>query len=144
MTHEMKNEIQSLVENAGIAYVSSIDENGCPNIKAMLSLQRDDLYTHYFSTNLYSRRAEQFRNNPKACVYFCDEKEFQGLMLTGEIEVMTDHRHKAMLWREGFEIYYPDGIDTENYCIFRFTAHKANYYHGLVNFDFSKEEFENA
>ena len=77
-------------------------------------------------------------------MYFCNEEQFMGLMLTGEIEVMTDREHKAMLWREGFEIYYPDGIDTEDYCVYKFTAFKANYYHGLENNDFILEDFENA
>lgn len=38
MTKEMKEQITSLVENTKVAYVSSMDENGYPTIKAMLSL----------------------------------------------------------------------------------------------------------
>lgn len=144
MTEQIKNEIRALVENSKIAYVSSIDETGHPNIKGMLSLQHDDLFTHYFSTNYSSRRTRQFLKNPAASVYFCDEGQFMGLMLIGEIEVMTDPGHKAMLWRDGFEIYYPDGIDMEDYCVYKFTAHKANYYHGLENHDFMQEDYENS
>lgn len=144
MTEQMKNQITALVEDAKIAYVSSIDETGYPNVKAMLSLRHDDLFTHYFSTNYSSRRTQQFLKNSKTCVYFCDEQKFMGLMLTGEIKVMTDHEHKAMLWREGFEMYYPDGIDTEDYCVYKFNAKKANYYHGLNNHDFILEDYENA
>lgn len=144
MTDNKKKEIRSLVENAKNVYVSSVDEMGYPNIKAMLALQHDGLFIHYFSTQYSSRRTQQFLKNPKASVYFCNEEQFMGLMLTGEIEVMTDREHKAMLWREGFEIYYPDGIDTEDYCVYKFTAFKANYYHGLENNDFILEDFENA
>lgn len=144
MTEQIKNEINSLVQNAKVAYVSAVDGNGYPSIKAMLSLQHDDLFTHYFSTNLSSRRTQQFMQNSKACVYFCDENKFMGLMLVGDIQVMTDSEHKTMLWREGFEIYYPEGIDTKDYCVYKFTADKANYYHGLANYDFLKEDFENA
>lgn len=144
MTPAIKKEIEGLVGNAKIAYVSSVDERGFPNTKAMLSLQSEGLFKHYFSTNLFSRRAEQFEKNPCACVYFCDEPRFKGLLLVGEIKVHTDRAHKEMMWREGFECYYPDGVDTENYCVFEFTAHRANYYHGLNNQDFSLEEFENA
>lgn len=38
MTEQMKNQITALVEDAKIAYVSSIDETGYPNVKAMLSM----------------------------------------------------------------------------------------------------------
>lgn len=144
MTKELKEQIFTLVNEAKVAYVSSVDENGYPMIKAMLSLQHDDLFTHYFSTNYYNRRTQQFLKNSKACVYFCNEERFEGLMLKGDIEVMTDRKYKAMLWREGFEIYYPDGVDTEDYCVYKFTAHEANFYYGLSNIDFILEDYENA
>lgn len=144
MNQEIREEITALVENAKTAYVASVDKNGYPQIKAMLSVQHDGLFLHYFSTNLSSRRAGQFRENPKASVYFCDEEQFKGLLLTGKVEVMTDHEHKAMLWQEGDEMYYPDGVDTEDYCVYKFTAHKANYYHGLDNMDFTEEDYKHA
>ena len=56
MTKEMKAQITKLVDEAKVAYVSSVDENGYPMTKAMLSLQHDDLFTHYFSTNYSNRR----------------------------------------------------------------------------------------
>lgn len=144
MTEQIKNEIRTLVESARIAQVSSIDADGYPNNKAMLTLHHDDLFTHYFSTNYFSRRVRQFQANPRASVYFCDEGQFKGLLLVGQVEVLADHESKAKFWRPGFEIYYPDGIDTENYCIYKFTAHRANYYHNLQNTDFTLEEYENA
>lgn len=144
MKKERIAEINALVQNAKVAYVSSVNEGGFPNTKAVLSLQRDSLFVHYFSTNLSAQRSQQFLKNPKACVYFCDEEQFKGLMLIGSIQVLTDREHKAMLWREGFEIYYPDGIDTEDYCVLKFMAEKGNYYHGLENNDFTKEDYENA
>jgi len=141
MTDQLKNEIADLVESAKIVYVSSIDEAGFPNTKAVLSLQHDDLFTHYFSTNLSAKRTQQFLKNPNACIYFCKEAEFKGLMLIGTIQVLTDLEHKTMLWREGFEIYYPDGVNTEDYCVLKFTSQKGNYYHGLKNNSFVAEDF---
>lgn len=144
MKTERVAEINSLVQNAKIAYVSAVNDEGFPNTKAVLALQRDGLFVHYFSSNLSAKRSQQFIKNPKACVYFCNEAEFKGLMLIGSMQVLTDHEHKAMLWRDGFEIYYPDGIDTEDYCVLKFTGEKGNYYHDLENNDFSREEWENA
>ena len=56
----------------------------------------------------------------------------------GSMEVCTDKEHKTMLWREGFEMYYPKGIEDEDYCVLKFTAFKGNYYHGLTNCDFNE------
>ena len=130
MKKEWKDEIKALVESAKNVYVSSVDENGYPNTKAMLSLQRDGFGIHYFSTNLSSKRAAQFKANPKACIYYCDESAFHGLMLTGKIEVCTDAYHKQLLWREGFECYYPKGVTDDDYCVYKFTAEKCRYYPG--------------
>lgn len=137
MNEEIKNEIISLCKNSKIAFVSSVDENGYPAFKAMFTFENENPKTHYFSTNLSSKRAKQFMIYPKAAVYFCNTQEIKGLMLQGTMEVLTDREHKEMLWRDGFEIYYPDGIDDEDYCVLKFTAEKGNYYHGLKNINFN-------
>jgi len=140
MDAEIKNEIISLRDNSKVAFVSSVDENGYPTVKAMFVFENGSMKTYYFSTNLSSNRAKQFMKNPKAAVYLCNTEEFKGLMLQGIMEVLTDREHKEMLWRDGFEIYYPKGIDDEDYCVFRFTAEKGNYYHGLKNINFNIRE----
>lgn len=132
----LKNEIIHLKKNSKIAFVSSVDGNGFPATKAMLTFEHGDMKTHYFSTNFSSKRVRQFMENPKAAVYFCDTQDYKGLLLQGKMEVLTDREHKEMLWRDGFEIYYPNVVTDEDYCVFRFTAEKGNYYHGLKNTSF--------
>lgn len=136
----IKNEIIDLRKNSNTAFISSVDEKGYPTVKAMLVLENESMKTQYFSTNLSSRRTKQFMENPKAAAYYCNSNEFTGLMLQGIMEVLTDKEHKEMLWREGFEIYYPNGSNDEHYCVLRFTAEKGNYYHGLKNINFEIEE----
>lgn len=116
-----------------IAYVGSVNEAGFPQIKGMLVFEHGDMKIQYFSTNTSSKRVGQFLKNPKACVYYCDETNFAGALFTGAMEVCTDHETKAMLWRDGDEIYYPKGVDDEDYCVYKFTAETVNYYHELSN-----------
>ena len=133
MNGEIKKEIRALRKNQKVAYVGSINGEGFPQIKAMLVAEHHDIKVQYFSTNTSSRRAAQFLKNPKASVYYCDEENFKGALFTGIIEVCTDHETKAMIWHEGDEIYYPKGVDDEDYCVYKFTAESVNYYHGLGN-----------
>lgn len=144
MKNELRKDARELMENAKIVYVSSVNGDGFPTIKAMLALHNEGMMTHYFSTLLSSKRVSQFRQNPKACIYFCDDVEFKGLMLTGTVEVCTDRYHKELLWREGFEMYYPKGVEDENYCVLKFTATSGNYYHKLANHSFEMEEFNDV
>ena len=142
MDRKIKNEIRALRDSSSVAYVGSVNGGGFPQIKGMLVFEHDDLRVQYFSTNLSSKRAAQFRENPKACVYYCDDTKdkYKGALFTGTIEVCTDHETKAMLWRDGCEIYYPGGIDDPDYCVYKFTAETVNYYYGLSNVTASIDE----
>ena len=133
MDSEKNDEIYALVERLKSIVVCSQDKEGYPNAKAMLNLEHDGLNTFYFSTNLSAKRTGQFSQNPKASIYAFDPETFQGLMLVGEMKVCTDRESREKLWREGFEMYYPAGIDDPDYCVLKFVAKYGNYYHGLHN-----------
>lgn len=142
MNDKIKKDIETLRKNAKVAYVGSVNKDTFPQIKAMLVAEHDRLKTQLFSTNTSSKRVKQFLTNPNACVYYCDEENFIGVLFTGKIEVCTDHDTKASIWHEGDEMYYPKGVDDEDYCVYRFTAETVNYYHGLSNVTFSIDELE--
>lgn len=136
MTQQITHAISALIANSKTVYVSSVDENGYPNTKAMYPTKHSDLKTHYFSTNLSSIRAAQFNANPKACIYFCGESDIEGVMFIGTAEVFTDAYHKELIWSEGDEKYYPKGVTDEDYCVFKFTASTGRYFHDTsVAFD---------
>lgn len=143
MKEKVKAAIKELRENANVAYIGSVNEEGFPQIKGMLVLEHDSIKTHYFSTNTSSKRVSQFLKNPKASVYYCDDtlNQYKGALFTGTMEVCTDHDTKKLLWREGFEMYYPKGVDDEDYCVYKFTAETVNYYYGLSNTTLSIDEF---
>ena len=138
----LKEGIRALRKNAQVAYVASVNEEGFPQIKGMLVLEHDSMKTHYFSTNTSSKRVAQFLQNPKASVYYVDDTKdhYKGALFTGTMEVCTDHDTKAFLWREGFEMYYPKGVDDEDYCVYKLTADNVNYYYVLSNVTLSADE----
>lgn len=130
--------IGNLIDKQGVAFISSVDENGCPNTKAMLPpRKRMGLRVFYFTTNTSSMRVRQYRSNPQACIYFCDRRFFRGVMLTGTMEVLEDSEYKEMIWREGDTMYYPKGVTDPDYCVLRFTAGKGRYYS-----NFKSESFD--
>jgi general stress protein 26 len=102
----------------------------------MFKIGADGLKTVWFSTNTSSKRAAQFRANPKACVYFFDPDRIAGLLLVGDIAVVLDHGIKQNMWRQGWEAYYPLGPTDPDYCLLKFSAKWGNYYHGLQNISF--------
>lgn len=134
------NTVSNLIDHQSVSFISSVDETGFPNTKAMLPpRKRDGIKTFYFTSNTSSMRASQYRKNPKACIYFCDRRFFRGVMLVGTMEVLEDSDSKELIWREGDTMYYPQGVTDPDYCVLRFTAVKGRYYS-----NFSSQTFDVA
>jgi general stress protein 26 len=124
-----KKTIEKLIDGIGVSIISSVDEEGFPNTKAMLPpRKREDISTFYFTTNTSSMRVKQFRSNNKACLYFFDKRFFRGIMLLGKIEVLTDQKSKDMIWQDGDTMYYPLGVTDPDYCVLKFSAGKMRIY----------------
>lgn len=136
--NEQEKLIGELADNQKTVFLGSVDEQGFPNIKAMLQTRkREGIRIFYFTTNTSSMRVKQYLKNPKACVYFCNQDTFIGAMLLGTIEILTDDKSKQMIWREGDEIYYPKGVTDPGYCVLRFTTLSGRIYRNFhsVNFE---------
>ena len=126
----------ALIEKSKTALLGTIGADGFPKIKAMMNLKHEGLRDIWFSTNTSSRRVQELKKDEHACVYYYDDNDFKGLMLTGTVEILRDKESREMLWNEGAEMFYPLGVDDPDYSVLRFTAYKGNYYHNLKNIDF--------
>jgi general stress protein 26 len=126
----MSNEtIEKLIENAGVSIISSVDESGFPNTKAMLPpRKREKLKNFYFTTNTSSMRVKQYNANSKACIYFFDKRFFRGVMMIGRMDVLTDQKTKEMIWQDSDTMYYPLGVTDPDYCVLKFTSEKMRIY----------------
>lgn len=134
---DLLKEVNALIKNVSHVIISSIDGEGYPNTKAMLPPRMLDGIKHiYFSTNTSSIRVQQYMRNPKACIYFYDDKQFKGVMLKGIMEVLHDTELKKLIWRDGDEKYYSKGINDADYCVLKFTADNGRYYYNFISKDF--------
>ena len=129
--------IGNLIDKQGVSFISSVDGDGFPNTKAMLPpRKREGINVFYFSTNTSSMRVAQYRENPKACIYFFDKRFFRGVMLVGTVEVLEDVESKEMIWRDGDTMYYSQGVTDPDYCVIKFTASSGRYYSNFKSEDF--------
>lgn len=142
MNAQSKQAILSLVNSCRDAMACSVDGEGYPNVKSMFVRSREGFGTFWFSTNTSAIRTALWQQNPKACIYFVDPADFHGMMLTGNMAVLTDEGTKQRFWEAGDDMYYPLGPTDPDYCILRFTAEKGNYYHGLQKCLFDVAELE--
>ena len=125
-----KKQLYEFISKQKVSFISSIDEDGFPNTKAMFAPRKINGNQFYFSTNTSSLRSQQYINNPNACLYFYSKTRyrFEGLMLTGTMEVMQDEQTKEEIWLDGDTMYYKKGVTDPDYCVLRFTATKGRHY----------------
>ena len=137
-----KDKISSFIRKQKVGFVCSIDEDGFPNVKAMLKPRKQvGLKEFYFSTNTSSMRVKQYLNNPNSSIYFYHKGliKYVGVMLKGKMEVLTDQPTKDMIWRNGDTMFYKQGVTDPDYCVLKFTATSGRYYCDLKTESFDVE-----
>lgn len=128
MEKEDMKELLELVDNCKSVILGSVDGQGYPNAKAMQKIVHEGILCFYFSTFTSAIRTRQYLSNPKSCLYFFrSEGKVAGLMLTGDMEVLTDAGTKQKFWEDEWKVYYPLGVTDPDYCILKFTARSGNY-----------------
>ena len=100
---EIREMCLNLLETGWPAYLTTVDETGFPQTRAMFNLRnkeqfpkltpifnehRDD-FLIMFTTNTSSTKIEEIKLRPKTSVYYCNSDDWQGVMFGGEIEVPT-------------------------------------------------------
>lgn len=127
--NNIEKTITTVIESQSTAFIGSVDQQGFPNMKAMLApRKREGIKIFYFTTNTSSQRVAQYSKNNKASIYFYDHRFFKGVQLLGTMEVITDLAVKKAIWQEGDMMYYPQGVTDPDYCVLKFTASKGRYY----------------
>ena len=122
------NEIKKLIDRSLFASLGYTDEEGKQNIRRVFCVWHKGIGMHLISTNTSSSHVRSLLNNGSACLYFTDDEAFEAVCLYGKAEISSDRKYKELLWNEGDEKYYPDGIDDADYCIIVFTAESGRYY----------------
>jgi general stress protein 26 len=133
------NNLKKFIDKQKVSFISSIDDENYPNIKAMLKpRKRDGLKEFYFSTNTSSMRVKQYKKNPKASIYFYHKGLFKytGVMLKGKMEVLNDQKSKNAIWKKGDIFFYKKGVTDPDYCVLKFTADSGRYYCDLKTYNF--------
>ena len=132
-------EIERFISRQKVSFICSVDNDGFPNVKAMLMPRmRNGLKEFWFSTNTSSMRVRQYLENPRASIYFYHKGliRYEGVMLKGTMEVLTDQVSKDMIWRKGDTMFYKNGVTDPDYCVLKFTAESGRHYRDLKTENF--------
>jgi general stress protein 26 len=133
VSNDIKQTCLSLITNTAVCQLTTIDSNGFPHTSAMYNLrcarqypslvdlykEEDKDFVIYMSTGMQSPKMARMKANPKVSVYFCDANQLVGLMLGGEIEIITNQELKNRIWQKGWTMYYPNGPEGPEYGVIK-------------------------
>jgi general stress protein 26 len=153
---EIRNASLQLLRSAGEAYVTTIDEHGYPQTRCMFNLRskkrfpklvntfesHNDDFMILLTTNTSSAKIAQIRKNPAVCIYYCRPNDFQGLMLSGDIEILDDPKIRDEIWHDGWEQYYPQGPHDPDHTVLRLYPKRAKGWMkgGAFNFEIPRKK----
>lgn len=134
-----------VMERATVADLTTVGLDGYPATRAMLNLRNPEQYPHlaalyaeeanpltvFFTTNASSEKFRQIGADKKACVYYSEPEAFLGVMLQGDVAIVTDEELRRRAWRDDWVQYYPAGWD--DYTLLRFTPHRLKTYANYSN-----------
>lgn len=129
--------LEDITKRESVSFISSITKDGYPKTRAMLLPVKREDNVFWYHTNTSSQKVQQFRDNPKACIYFCDPASYTGIVFIGTMEVLEDQETKDRFWKDGYTMYYSKGATDPDFCVLKFTAQEGDYY---GNFSVTKFE----
>ena len=149
--NELKQECLKLVEGVESIYLSTIGEEGVPQIRVMSNLrnplsctkapkelfaEHSDDFTAYMITSHSSDKMRQIRANPKVSIYYCNTADFHTLLLTGTIEEITDMTLKKLIWQDEWKMHWPGGAEDPEFVLVKMTQEYAKGWYKEGPFEF--------
>ena len=125
-TKTMKEKATELLQRCEVVVLASVNKEGYPRPVPMSKIATEGISTIWMSTGADSWKPIDFHANPKAGL--CFNEKGDSVVLTGEVEVVTDEQQKLALWQDWFIDHFPGGPTDPNYVLLKFTSNHATYW----------------
>lgn len=122
------NELMNLIDRSLFADLGFMDDQRRPSIRRVFCVWHKGLRRHLISTNTSSSHVQSLMKNAEACLYFADSERFEGICLSGRAVPHFEREYRELLWHDGDEKYYSQGVGDPDYCILEFIAEEGRYY----------------
>lgn len=145
---ELKKYVIDLMTRTKVAFLTTIDKEGLPHIRAIDNLRNpkrfphcskvfigsDDSFLVYISTNTSSEKVKQINNNNNIALYYCISEEIKGVMVRGCAEIVDGYEIKKKIWINRMKIYYPKGVEDPDFTLIRLIPNYIKAYNRLHNY----------
>lgn len=143
MEHAEREAALALTLRSKFVYVTTLDE-GFPETRVMFNLLKHRAkalssgsakvprdFATYLGTNTSSRKVSQMRKDDRVCLYYSDNRTFEGCMVRGRVRETGDGEIRKSVWTDSWNMYYHGGLDGGDFSLMSFVPETVRYYHGL-------------
>ncbi len=109
----------------GVAMLTSQDADGALVSRPMAPLEMDDHGAIWFFTHRDSTKVEQLNT---LNLSFSDEERSTYVSMCGHGDLELDRGHIKRLWTPLARPWFPDGIDSDDLALLKFTPSAAEYW----------------
>jgi len=100
-------------------------DDGQPHVRLMHWVRIEDDFTIWLATRASSRKAAHIVLNPKVCTMFVSEPGYARVF--GIAEIVNDQKIKDDLWKDEWEMYWPDGSSNPDYVLLKIHPSSVDY-----------------
>jgi len=130
---ELLNAAREIMTSATSCALITVDQEGCPRVRAMDPFIPESDFTVWFGTNAKSRKVDQIKKNPKVTLYYLEDGDSGYVMIHGKAQLIDDQKEKDKRWKEEWEAFYPN--KSKEYLLIKVTPEwleLISYSHGIV------------
>ncbi len=139
-------EVKRHIATTENVFVSTINGDGYPVTRVMFNLQNtvhfpkqaaflaglDEDFCIYLGTNTSSAKVSHLQQTSRISAYYHKPGSWQGMLVGGEAQIVTDMSIKRGLWQDEWAIYYQGGVESQDFTIVRLQPVFVEYYHDLT------------
>ena len=124
---EARTKAESILRSLPGLSVATNGEKGYPNLRALAIGHVDDIQTIWFSTSSCSKKLKELTEDPRGTLYGFDMQSMSEFRLYGSFEPLTDGESRKKVWKDEYLTYWPDGMDSPNMTVLKFTTKSGIY-----------------
>ncbi len=117
--------IVQLIEDIPIAMLTTVEDDGAIASRPMAGLELDSQGVFWFFTNVHSAKVDNLRH---VGLNFTDTSSGTYVALAGRGDIDADRERIARLWTPFAKPWFPDGPESPNLALLKFTPETADYW----------------
>ncbi len=118
---EIRTKAREIIRQCMFPAFATVDEDQCPQIRAMMPVAVEDDFTLHYITGRMSSKCGQIKANPKVSTLWTHVvepmRDWQSVLIKGQASITDDKALRERHWMEELKMVFPGGVDDPNYVI---------------------------